>query len=374
MSITVFDPLKINQLTIPNRIARSATAERIAMQSESDGERVARVYTALAKGGVGLIISGHNTVHPSGRLYPEMAGLYMEENFTAWRRAIDLTRRAGGVLFLQLNHGGGRCSKSAGDALPAEASAQAGGICVSQLPDFPKDPMLGMELSDERIIELVGAFTAAVKKARELGADGAQVHAAHGYLVSQFLSPLTNRRTDNWGGSLENRARFIRLVIQKARAGAGKDFPLGVKLGACDDSPDGLPIEDTIKLAEWLEEDGLDFIEISGGFRTDLCKRNVRPGKNEGYYLPFAAQFKAILKIPVFCVGGIRTLEVMNKAIAAGQCDAVSMSRPLIRQPDLPLLLHAGGASECRGCHLCLLKRGQPTACQAKDMASHTTH
>jgi len=354
--ITIFDPLQINSLTLPNRIARSATAERIAMRSETDGESLAGLYTALAKGGVGLIISGHIYVHPSGRIYPTMAGICREENFTAWRRTIDLTRRAGGTLFLQLNHGGGRCSKE----------VESAAVCVSSLPDFPKDPMLGTELTEDKILELIKAFAAAARKARELGADGAQIHAAHGYLVSQFLSPLTNRRNDKWGGALEDRARFIRLVIQNARASVGNDFSLGIKLGACDDSPEGLQIEEALTVAGWLAEDGLDYIEVSGGFRADLCRRHAGPGKNEGYYLPFAARFKARLKIPVFAVGGMRSLAKMNEAIASNQCDAVSMSRPLIRQPDLPLILRAGGASECCGCNLCLLKQGQPTACHAQ--------
>jgi 2,4-dienoyl-CoA reductase-like NADH-dependent reductase (Old Yellow Enzyme family) len=352
----IFNPLKVNNLTLPNRMVRSATAERIAMLSEEDGERLGNIYAALARGGVGLIISGHVAVHPSGRLYPAMAGIYAEGNFKAWRRAIEITHRAGGRLCLQLNHGGGRCAKG------AEGEA----YCVSCLPDFPSDPMTGIELTGDKIGMLIRAFAAAAKKARELGADGVQIHAAHGYLVSQFLSPLTNRRQDQWGGNLENRARFIRLVIQSVRKETGSDFPVGTKLGAGDDDPSGLTIEDSMQVAEWLGDDGLDFVEISGGFRADICRRHVKAGRNEGYYLPLAARFKAKLKIPVLAVGGMRSLLKMNEAIALHQCDAVSMSRPLIRQPDLPQILQAGGESTCRGCTLCLLHREGPTACQAQ--------
>jgi len=117
---------------------------------------------------------------------------------------------------------------------------------------------------------------------------------------------------------------------------------------------------------ERLEEDGIDFVEISGGFRADLVCRKVRTGKNEGYYLPFAARFKKELKIPVFAVGGLRSLEKINEALALNQCDAAAMSRPLICQPDLPMILRSGGKSECRGCNLCLFKHNQPTACHSR--------
>ncbi|MDD5482904.1 MAG: NADH:flavin oxidoreductase [Kiritimatiellae bacterium] len=354
--ITIFDPLKIKNITLPNRIVRSATGERIATRGEFSGDLLGEKYAALARGGAGLIISGHVAVHPSGKIYETMASIYSDADFRAWRRAIDITHAAGGILFLQLNHGGGRCSKYAGGAA----------VCVSPLADFPGDPMEGRELTAEKISELSGAFADAALKARELGADGVQIHAAHGYLVSQFLSPLTNRRKDEWGSSLENRARFLRSVICAARRAVGKDFPVGVKIGACDDDSGGLKMEETLQVAKWLETEGLDFIEISGGFRKDIALRKVRPGVNEGYYLPFTARFKNELSIPVFAVGGLRSVVKMNEALALKQCDAIAMSRPLICQPDLPLILRAGGESACRGCSLCLLKPDGPTVCHMR--------
>ena len=355
----IFDPLITKKFLLSSRIVRSATAERIAMRDEHEGECLGNKYAALAEGGVGLIISGHIAAHSSGRLHPSMPLLYTGGNMKAWRQALTLTHKSGGTLFLQLNHGGGRCRKEHGVVNP---------ICVSYLPGRTLDPMLGDELTAAQIPELIKAFADSARNVREAGADGVQIHAAHGYLVSQFLSPLTNRRQDEWGGSLEGRAKFLRSVIRAVRETVGADFPLGVKLGACDDDPAGLKIEETIQIAKWLEEDGMDFIEISGAFRSDLVLRRVRPGKNEGYYLPFAGQFKKALKVPVFVVGGLRSLEKMNEALSLNQCDAVSMSRPLICQPDLPMILRGegkGGKSECRGCNLCLVKHDQPTACYA---------
>ena len=338
-----------------SRLVRSATAERIAMRDEREGEILGNKYAALAEGGVGLIISGHIAAHPSGRLHASMPSIYTGDNIKAWRQAVMLSRKSGGTLFLQINHGGGRC-RAGNDANP---------VCVSFLPERPFDPMLGDELAGAGILEIIKAFADSARNARAVGADGVQIHAAHGYLVSQFLSPLTNRRQDEWGGALEGRAKFLRCVMRAVREAVGADFPLGVKLGACDEDPAGLKIEETLQVAKWIEEDGADFIEISGAFRSDIIMRRVGPGKNEGYYLPFAAQFKQAVKIPVFAVGGLRSLEKMNEALASNQCDAVSMSRPLICQPDLPLILRSGGKSECRGCNLCLVKHDRQTTCYA---------
>jgi len=364
--MTIFDPLITKKLSLSSRLIRSATAERVAMRDEQEGEYLGNKYAALAEGGVGLIISGHVAAHPSGRLHPSMPSIYTGGNTKAWRQAFVLTHKSGGTLFLQLNHGGGRCREGNG-VKP---------LCVSYLPERPNDPMLGAELTGAQVQELIKAFADSARNARAVGADGVQIHAAHGYLVSQFLSPLTNHRKDEWSGALEGRAKFLRSIIRAVREAVGEDFPLGVKLGACDDDPDGLKIEETLQVAKWLEEDGIDFVEISGAFRSDIARRRVGPGKNEGYYLPFAAQFKKELKIPVFAVGGLRSLEKMNEALSLNQCDAVSMSRPLICQPDLPMILRVGGKegkrgkSECRGCNLCLVKHDQLTACYAPRVVS----
>ncbi|MFA7160749.1 MAG: NADH:flavin oxidoreductase [Kiritimatiellia bacterium] len=353
---TLSDPFKIKNIVLPSRIVRSATAERIAMRDERDGEILGQIYAELAGGGVGLIISGHIAVHPAGRLHASMPMIYGSINAASWRAAMALARKAGGTVFFQLNHGGGRCRVENG----------CDPVCVSYLPGREHDAMLGRELTGNDISALISAYADAARKARDLGADGIQIHAAHGYLVSQFLSPLTNRRSDEWGGALEGRANFLRTVLRAVRSTLGADCPLGVKLGACDEDPSGLKIEETLLLAQWLEADGIDFIEISGAFRADIAMRKVGPGKNEGYYLPFAAQFKKILKIPVIAVGGLRSLEIINGAISSGQCDAVAMSRALICQPNLPQILRSGGKSECRGCNLCLLRHDRQTGCHAR--------
>lgn len=350
----LFHSLAIRDLALPSRLVRSATAERIAIEQPDAGEQLGARYAALARTGVGLIISGHHAVHASGRLDPRMPVCDDPRLVPVLRQAAGLAHAAGGKLILQLNHGGGR-------AQPDGAAP----VCVSFLPDRPQDPMRGAPLDAAAIETLIEAFGRAARLAREAGADGVEIHAAHGYLGSQFLSPDTNHRRDDWGGTIENRARFLRRVIRAIRAAAGADFPLGMKLGVCDDAREGLQIDDALRAAAWFQADGLDFIEISGGFRSDICKRKVKPGTDEGYYLPWALMFKAALAIPVIAVGGFRSPAAMNNAIAAGACDAVALARPLVRQPDLGLRLRAGQSSECIGCNLCLLHNDRPTECYA---------
>jgi len=150
------------------------------------------------------------------------------------------------------------------------------------------------------------------------------------------------------------------------RAAVGSDFPVGMKLGAADDDPSGLQLEDSLQAAEWFQDDGLDFIEISGAFHADICARHVKPGGREGYFLPMARRFKERLRIPVIAVGGFRSLAVINEAIGSGGCDAVAASRPLIRQPDFLQVLRRGEPVECISCRLCLFRNDRPTQCYAR--------
>ena len=352
---TLFDPVRLGSLSLGCRLVRSATAERISMDAEGDGDRLGIFYEPLVRGGVGLIITGHMTVHPSGRHHARMAGIYTDRQRAEWRRAVERVHRAGGRIAAQINHAGGRA-----------AATPAATVCVSPLPDRSPDPMRGTELTEKGIEELIAAFGTAARHARDIGFDAVQVHGAHGYLGSQFLSPLTNRRTDSWGGSMEGRARFLRHVVRAARSAVGPDYPLGMKLGALDSGPAGLTVDDTLAAAGWFVEDSLTFIEISGAFHAEIAARKVKPGKGEGYYLPLARQFKERLSIPVIAVGGLRSLETINSALTAGACDAVAMSRPLICEPDLAVRLRSGGKSACIGCNLCMLRNDDVTQCYAK--------
>lgn len=352
----VLDSFQIKSLSLQSRIVRSATAERLPLNDEEEVRALGEQYAALALGGVGLIVTGHIAAQPNGRISLLMPGLWDETQVDAWREVVRIAHEAGAVLVAQINHGGGRC--------PLDVDAHP--IRVSETPEREKDAMQGKTLTTDGIEQLIADIASAALRAREAGMDGVQIHAAHGYLGSQFLSPQTNHRDDEYGGDIEGRARYLRRVVQAVRAAVGDDYPIGMKLGACDSDPDGLTIDDTLIAAKWFEQDGLDFIEISGAFHADIAKRKVKPGKDEAYYAPFARQFKQALSIPVIAVGGFRSLDAMNATLDNGDADMIALSRPLISQPDLPRALANGHDADCVSCSLCMFNNDTPTACHYK--------
>jgi 2,4-dienoyl-CoA reductase-like NADH-dependent reductase (Old Yellow Enzyme family) len=351
---SVLDPLTLAGLRLPCALIRSATAEYIPLDTPDDAPRLAAIYTALVRGGIGLVVTGHIAVHPTGRIQSQMAAAFSDVHRHNWAHIAAQVHHAGGLLVGQINHCGGRCTPQ----------AVGTPVCVSLVPDRTRDPMHGDELTPAMIAELIAAFAASARTLKECGMDGIQLHAAHGYLGSQFLSPLTNKRNDDWGGRLANRARFLREVVRATRRALGPGVPLGMKLGAADSEPGGLTIDEAVQAAQWFVADGLDFIEISGAFHQDTIKRRLRAAADEAYFLPFARAMKAALPIPVISVGGFRSLAVMNDAIASGACDAVALCRPLIRQPDLPAVLAAGGACTCVSCNQCFLHRTEGLVCR----------
>ncbi len=348
-----FSTFKLKNLTLKNRLVRSATAERIGLNASEDINLLSSFYNALIKGGIGTIITGHIAVHSSGRLYQSMPTLHFEEHIECWRRLLCEFKERDVAFIAQLNHGGGRC--------PAEVLP----FCVSRTSVNEREEMSGKELDDGEIMTLIKSFAKSAVRVKDVGFDGIQIHAAHGYLMSQFLSPLSNKRSDKWGGSFENRASFLLQVFREVRTAVGNDFVIGIKLGVCDDSPNGLQLEESLQLATCLEKEGLDFIEISGAFRSDLVKRKVSPYKNEGYYRNFARKFKENLQIPVCVVGGFRSITFIEQTLNDEYADLVSMSRPLICEPNLPVLFKEGKtvASRCVGCNRCLFTKEGITRC-----------
>lgn len=350
-----FKPMNLAGMALQSHIVRSATAERIPLDSDEEAERLGKKYAELARGGVGMVVTGHVAVAPSGHTNRTMPGAYSETQAARWALVARTAHAGGAVVCGQINHTGGR---SKGELGPQ--------YCVSVIPERTRDAMVGQELTSGEIEDLIEAFAAAARLMRDAGMDAVQIHAAHGYLINQFLSPLTNRRSDAWGGELEGRARFGRRVVLAVRRAVGPGFPVGMKFGVFDDDPAGLSVEESLGVAKWFEEDGLDFIEISGGFRMDVIARNVRAGKGEGYYASISRQFKEVLGIPVISVGGYRTLEAIDKALKSGVCDAVALSRPLIRQPNVAEALKKDGAFTCLGCNLCLLNMEGETRCHRR--------
>lgn len=331
----LFAPARISTLTLPNRLVRSATAERLGLPDGRSRPRLAQMYRDLARGGVGLLITGHLFVHPAGRVHPEMAGIHTDDLIPYLRSLTDLVHGEGGYIAAQINFGGMRCRPEAvREAIAPSAAA------------FPFLPGPAREMTEEEIWTVVEAFGEAARRAREAGFDAVQVHAAHGYLVNQFLSPLVNRREDAWGGDLQGRMRFLREVARAVRAQVGPDYPVFIKLGMMDGLEGGLTLEEGLQVAAALREMGFDAVEVSGGLDDGKRPLSIRPGirseDGEAYFRPWARQVRAATDLPLLLVGGLRSRRVMEDVLASGDADFISLSRPLICEPDLPRRLWDG--------------------------------
>jgi 2,4-dienoyl-CoA reductase-like NADH-dependent reductase (Old Yellow Enzyme family) len=349
----LFTSIRISSLTIPNRFVRSATHDFMAGEDGSITERNLSLFTGLAEGGVGLIITGHAFVNPSGKATPRQIGVHEEAMVEGLSRIPPVVHHFPSRVFLQISHAGRQTKEKICGCTPLAPSA-------IYEPVFKVMPRA---MTKEDIEKTIDDFVQAGRRAQQAGFDGIQIHVAHGYLLSSFISPHTNRREDEYGGSLLNRSRVVRQIVEGLKNTSGPDFPVIAKLNASDFLRGGLDIEESIEVARQLESSGLDGVEVSGG-TSEAGRGSMWPGlrseDDEGYFVEAAARFKPALRIPVFGLGGLRTLSVMERAVEQGKVDLISLSRPLIREPDLIRRFQTGdtGRSECISCNKCLNPRG----------------
>ncbi len=355
----LFKSGRVGTLTLANRLVRSATAERMADADGRPTERLKALYRELARGGVGLIITGHMVVHPSGKAHPEMTGIYSDELVPYLADLAAAAHDAGGRVAVQINHGGMQCDReNVTDPIAPSAI------------DAPFLQRPAREMTPDEIHASVQAYGQAARRAREAGFDGVQIHAAHGYLVSQFLSPFVNRRTDEWGGDLDGRMHFLRAVCQAVRAQVGPDYPVFVKFGMVDAVEGGLTSDEGAQVVAALEEMGLDAVEISGGIggTHNLNSRAaIRSAADEAYFRPLAQQARLATSLPIMLVGGLRSRQVMEDVLASGDADFISLCRPLICEPDLPNRLREGvqEKSACISANRCWPEnQGEGIACR----------
>ena len=335
----LFTPAKIGNLEIPNRIIRSATAE--SMADELDGkprQQLKSLWVELAKGGTGLIISGHMYVHPSGKCHPEMTGIYSGELIPVLKECVDAVHEAGGMIAAQINHGGMQCDKDSVDETIAPSAIDE---------DFLEQP--AREMTTDEIEMLIDAYAQAARRAKEAGFDAVQIHAAHGYLVNQFISPYINRRTDKWGGDLQGRTRFLREVTRSVREQVGREYPVFIKFGMEDGLEGGLSAEMGAEVIPLMAGMGLDAIEISGGVRAKSVRKGIRNASREAYFRPLVQLARENSDLPLIMVGGMRSKGVMEEVLSSGDADFVAMCRPLINEPNFPNLLKSG-EQETSGC------------------------
>jgi len=354
MESILFTPIRIGRVEIPNRFVRSATHEFMA--GEDDGapsSRHVELFGLLAEGEVGLIITGHAYVQPIGKASPRQTGIFDDRLVEPLSLIPPAVHRHASKIFVQIAHAG----RQTKDKL-------AGGVPVAPSAVFePVVKLTPRALERAEIRSLISDFAAAGRRAKEAGFDGVQIHAAHGYLLSAFLSPYTNRRTDEWGGSAENRVRIVVEIVAALKAEAGRSFPILAKWNSTDFLPGGLELGESVEMAGRAVEAGLDGIEVSGGSSEagrGSMWAGLRAEGEEGYFVDAAAMFKKTLSVPVIGLGGNRTLSVMESIVASGRADMVSLSRPFIREPFLVRDFRLGrtAKSACISCNKCFNPRG----------------
>ena len=360
----LFETTEINGMKLSNRFVRSATWEGMAGDDGSVTPRLTQTMVDLAEGGVGLIITGHAYVSPEGQAGPWQLGIHRDELVDGLRSMCGAVHDAGGKLVVQLAHAGNVAIETTGQ-VPLVVSAFEG------LSNSPRH-----ELTKDDIKKLVKAFADAAGRAKEAGFDGVQMHSAHGYLLNQFLSPAYNLREDEYGGSIENRARFHVEVYNAVREVVGKEYPVLIKINSEDCIENGLTLEDSAAATRLLADVGLDAIELSGGTpdsgKLGPARVGINKEEKEAYFKKAAAVYKREIDLPLILVGGMRSLAVAEQIIGNGIADYISMCRPLIREPGLIKRWQSGDVSpaKCKSDNLCFgpAMEGKGIFCVAEQM------
>ena len=327
-------------LRLKNRFLKSAMSEQLADRGHGPTPGLARLYRLWAEGGVGLQVTGNVMVDRTALGEPRNVVLDERSDLGAFERWAEAGRRHGAHLFMQLNHPGKQANRFLSRE-PVAPSAVPVGAGLEQAFNPPR------ALADGEIGRIVERFATAARLAQRTGFTGVQIHGAHGFLVSQFLSPRHNRRTDRWGGSAENRRRFVLEVYRAIRAAVGGRYPVCIKLNSADFQRDGFTEEESLAVGEALAAAGIDLIEVSGGTYEAPAMIGAVPSRTirerEAYFVDYAEQAVARLRAPVALTGGFRSGPAMRDALGRGATDLVGMARPFALCPDFPNRLLADG-------------------------------
>jgi len=406
MPDVLFEPLRFRNLTIKNRVLRSNISGRFDNYDGSGTQARINWETKFARGGVGAIVSSYVPVQLHGRIMPNYATIDCDERTPFWKKVGEAVHQYDCKYILQLSHGG-RQRDIPGVEFP-----------VGQSSTSKADPLHGFEckaMSEAEIKDTVNAFAEGARRAREAGLDGVELHGANGYLITQFLSSAINDRTDQYGGSLENRARFVIEIVQAIRKKVGDDFHLQMKISAVEHNNDlaflkfegaGNTIDDSVQVCQWLVKAGVDAIHVSSGsafphpknpagsdlpvdvlgqvyeqlassgthtlrnllffrgavtgpvFKHLWLDAGVPADQIEGFNLPDARRIKQAVNVPVLCTGGFQTASVIRGAVTRGDCDGVTIARPLVANNDLVKQFQAGKDrpdKPCTYCNKCLV-------------------
>ncbi|TNE46001.1 MAG: NADH:flavin oxidoreductase/NADH oxidase family protein [Deltaproteobacteria bacterium] len=332
-------------VVLKNRIAKAAMSERLADRGGAPSERLIRLYERWGKSGAGMLITGNVMFDPRGRTELENVVIQDETSLPMLKRWADVAQADGAQLWMQISHAGRQAARQVTSRPLAPSPIALKGFG----PLFAKP----QPLTESEIEELIEGYARTALIAKKAGFSGVQIHGAHGYLVSQFLSPRSNQRTDRWGGSLENRMLFLLEIIRTTRELVGEEFPIAVKLNSADFQRGGFTPEESMEVAEALEKAGIAWLEVSGGnyespSMTGLTDKdgNMRAStaSREAYFLEYASEIRKRVSIPLMLTGGLRTASVMSQVIAEGHVDMVGLARPMALEPELPQRILDGEA------------------------------
>ncbi|MBE3091876.1 MAG: NADH:flavin oxidoreductase [Candidatus Atribacteria bacterium] len=348
----LFDKAKINQMELKNRFVRSATWEGLANPDGSCSGKIADMMLELAKGQVGLIITSHVYINKNGQAGIRQLGIYSDQLISSYIKIVEKVHREGSKIIMQIAHAGGRASAKLIKSQPFGPSSLK-----------IKDVLSCREITTSEILKMTEDFKMAAVRAKKAGFDGVQLHGAHGYLLSQFLSPFFNRREDEYGGSIENRARLILEILQAIRSELGKQFAILIKINSDDFIEGGFAQSEMMQVSAMLESAGIDAIELSGGTSLKISKYSssrvskIDSKEKEVYYRDAAKLYKKKMSVPLILVGGIRSYEVAKELLEKDLADYISLCRPLIREPDLIKRWQEGDIKRatCISCNKCFV-------------------
>lgn len=333
----LFTPITLpNGTTIKNRFFKSAMSEGMGTRDFQPKKNITTLYKRWAEGGTGLIITGNIMVDPKGTAEPGNIVFDKNSNMEILKNWANQGQQHGAKVIVQLNHPGKQAPKTVSKQTVAPSAVPLGNG-LNKLFSTPR------ALTTSEVEELVQKFVTSAKVAKEAGFSGVQIHAAHGYLISQFLSPHDNRRTDKYGGSLENRMRFLKEIYLGMREELGKDFTIGIKINSTDFKEDGLTEEDSLKTIIELANLGLDFVEISGGtYERPAMMGATSKSTNQVFFAEYSKKLKQKIEIPVVVTGGIRSINAMNTLLNDNTTDFIGIARPLTIDPNIPNKIKQG--------------------------------
>jgi 2,4-dienoyl-CoA reductase-like NADH-dependent reductase (Old Yellow Enzyme family) len=352
----IFEPTSIGTLSLKNRLWRSATFEKKADEQGHLTPELVAVYENLAKGGVGTIITGYAGICEEEKANPKMMGIYDDSFIPEYKIFTDKIHSLSANIIMQIAYGGSQSNYKTENRLILGPSAV----------EHTRFKVTPIAMNKEQISYIIKSFADSARRVKESGFDGVQLHAAHGYLLSQFLTPYYNRREDEYGGSIENRARIICETLDAVRAEVGPDYPVFIKMHCTDEMGEqGLNKEDSLVVAKMLEEKGISGIEFSGGFFSENDatlpdKKGIIKKEKQSYFREPVSWIASELNVPVILVGGNREMEVMEEILNTTDIKYFSLSRTLFSEPDLPEKWQSGyrGKPRCIACGKC---RGKDT-------------